>query len=122
MDEPEPFLKSEPHSCLQHIPPLMATLVANHTGATQTCENFILWKFEWIQLISAYNHAQLLKQTQLYVIRYFPHTMKSSGSLAGGGGSYLPTRKFSMPVQATITPISYENKSICCLLLSSTSC
>lgn len=34
--------------------------------------------------------------------------IKSSGSSAGGGGSNLPTQKCSMPVQATITPLSVQ--------------
>lgn len=38
------------------------------------------------------------------------HTTKSSGSSAGGGGSYLPMRKCSMPVQATITPSQFKSK------------
>lgn len=38
----------------------------------------------------------------------FNHTTKSAGSIAGGGGSNLPTQKCSMPVQATITPIWME--------------
>lgn len=37
------------------------------------------------------------------------HTIKSSGSTAGGGGSYLPMRKCSIPVQAIITPIQFKS-------------
>lgn len=40
------------------------------------------------------------------------HTKKSSGSSAGGGGSYLPMRKCSIPVQAIITPIQFKSKLI----------
>lgn len=36
----------------------------------------------------------------------------SSGSSAGGGGSNLPTRKCSSPVQATITPCPTQLKVI----------
>lgn len=35
-------------------------------------------------------------------------TRVSSGSSAGGGGSNLPTRKCSIPVQAIITPAKKE--------------
>jgi len=48
----------------------------------------------------------------IYLLMFRKHTRKSSGSSAGGGGSYLPTRKFSIPVQATITPIQLKNQSI----------
>lgn len=38
-------------------------------------------------------------------------TTKSSGSSAGGGGSNLPIRKCSIPVQATITPSHMKIKN-----------
>lgn len=36
------------------------------------------------------------------------HTRISSGSFTGGGGSNLPIRKCSRPVQAIITPLAFR--------------
>ena len=47
---------------------------------------------------------------QLLVFKSLKPTTKSSDSTAGGGGSNLPMRKCSMPVQATITPSQMKIK------------
>lgn len=55
------------------------------------------------------NVSTIQKQNKIdKVINLEKHTRVSSGSSAGGGGSNLPTRKCSIPVQAIITPVKKE--------------
>ena len=51
------------------------------------------------------NYTIAIKNTNILM-----HTSTSSGSFTGGGGSNLPIRKCSRPVQAIITPLAFRTE------------
>lgn len=77
--------------------------------------NVLRWMLIWILLQLQWSGILLEKghvKKQSYVKIVFKQTTISSGSSAGGGGSNLPIRKFSMPVQATMTPVHVKVQTL----------